>query len=236
MEYLLIRYSFTLEDGSGEIFDLRLDPQSIELLGSTTERTPSWARLNFHQCPHCTLKVQEHPYCPLATNLVNIVKRFDTLLSYDQLHVEVETAERHISQDTTAQTGISSLMGLVIAASGCPHTAFFKPMARFHLPLANEEETIYRATSMYLLAQYFMKKEGEKADLELEGLRDICENIHTVNTAIAERLRAASEKDSALNAIVLLDMFALTVPLVIEDSLEDIRYLFESYFRRTRES
>jgi hypothetical protein len=33
-----------------------------------------------------------------------------------------------------------------------------KPMARFHLPLASEEETIYRATTMYLLAQYFLRE------------------------------------------------------------------------------
>jgi hypothetical protein len=220
-----------MKDGSREVFDLRLDAENLEMIGDTPEHVPSWARLDFHQCPHCTLTANTHPHCPLAHNLVNIVNRFEALLSFDQIHVEVTTAERIIFQDTSAQTGISSLMGLMMATSGCPHTAFFKPMARFHLPLANEEETIYRATSMYLLAQYFLMKEGYQADLELEGLTRIYENIHTVNTAIAERLRAASEKDSALNAIVLLDMFALAVPMVIEDSLQEIRYLFSPYFQ-----
>ena len=229
-----IRYSFTLKDGSREVFDLQLDPVSLELIGNTPKELPSWAKLDFHQCPHCPLSIQTHPYCPLAANLVNIVTHFEPLLSYDQVYVEVATAERLISQDTSVQTGISALMGLVIATSGCPHTAFFRPMARFHLPLASEEETIYRATSMYLLAQYFLKKEGFQADLELKGLREIYERIHAVNTAIAERLRAASEKDSALNAIVLLDMYALAVPLVIEDSLEEIRHLFRPYFTRMR--
>lgn len=229
-----IRYSFTLKDGSQEVFDLQLDPVSLELIENTPKELPSWAKLDFHQCPHCPLSTQTHPYCPLAANLVSIVTHFEPLLSYDQVYVEVATAERLISQDTSVQTGISALMGLVIATSGCPHTAFFRPMARFHLPLASEEETIYRATSMYLLAQYFLKKEGFQADLELQGLTEIYERIHAVNTAIAERLRAASEKDSALNAIVLLDMYALAVPLVIEDSLEEIRHLFRPYFTRTR--
>ena len=58
-----------------------------------------------------------------------------------------------------------------MATSGCPHMDFFKPMARFHLPLANAEETVYRATSMYLLAQYFLQREGKEADMELEGLK-----------------------------------------------------------------
>lgn len=120
-------------------------------------------------------------------------------------------------------------MGLVIASSGCPHTAFFKPMARFHLSLSNGEETAYRVTSMYLLSQYFMKKEGKQADFSLQGLTQLYENVQQVNCAIAERLRAASEADSVLNAIVILDTYAQTVPYMIEDSLDNIRYLFFPY-------
>lgn len=231
MECITIRYCFTLVDGSQEVFNLELDAQTLQLIGNIPEILPSWTNLDFHQCQNCPLSVDTHPHCPQAVNLVNIVEPFDRLLSYDQIYVEITTEERSISQDTTAQEGIGSLMGLVIATCGCPHTAFFKPMARFHLPLASEEETIYRATSMYLLAQYFSRKEGQDADLELEGLTEIYRNIHIVNTAVAERLRAASETDSALNAIVLLDMYALTLPMVIEKSLEKIRYLFTPYLK-----
>jgi hypothetical protein len=79
------------------------------------------------------------------------------------------------------------------------------------------------------LAQYFLKKDGQNADLELKGLAEIYHNLHTINTAIAERLRGSSETDSTLNAIVLLDMYALTLPYVIEESLEGIRYLFTPF-------
>jgi hypothetical protein len=226
MEKIGIRYCFILPDGSEEVFNLQLDAQDLDLVGNSPDALPAWTILHFHQCPNCPLTADTHPNCPIAVNLVNIVKRFDRLLSHKEIHLDVVMEERSVSQDTTAQQGISSLMGLVMATSGCPHTAFFKPMARFHLPLASEEETTYRATSMYLLAQYFLKKEGQNADLELKGLREIYHNMHTINTAIAERLRGASETDSTLNAIVLLDMFALTVPHVIEESLEDIRHLF----------
>ena len=37
-----------------------------------------------------------------------------------------------------------------MALSGCPVLEQLKPMARFHLPFASVEETIYRAASMYL--------------------------------------------------------------------------------------
>jgi hypothetical protein len=141
------------------------------------------------------------------------------------------TAERFITQETTVQRGMSSLMGLVMATSGCPHMAFFKPMARFHLPFASAEETVYRATSMYLLAQYFLHKEGHPTDLDLTGLREIYNNIEIVNVAVAKRLRTATEADSAINAIILLDIYTKAIPVVIEESLEEIRYLFAPFFR-----
>jgi hypothetical protein len=232
LETLTIRYCFTLENGIQETFNLELDSESLELIIHSKNKLPSWTALDFHQCPNCPLTKKTHLHCPLATSLADIVKRFDGILSYDQVHMDVTMRERLISQETTAQKGISSLMGLVMATSGCPHTAFFKPMARFHLPLASEEETIYRATSMYLLAQYFLKNEGNPADFEFEGLALIYRNMQMVNAGIAKRLRAWTESDSSLNAIVLLDLYARTLPLVIEDSLREIRYLFSSFFNK----
>ena len=231
MENVTIGYRFRLPDGSEEIFSLQLDAESLELVGNIPEALPAWTTLHFHQCPHCPLTADKHPNCPIAVNLVNMVTRFNRLLSYEEIHVDVTTVERLISQDTTAQEGMSSLMGLVIATSGCPHTAFFKPMARFHLAFASEVETMYRAASTYLLAQYFVKKGGQNADLELAGLRKIYQNMHTVNTSMAERLRGASEADSTLNAIVLLDMYALTLQNVIQGSLEELRHLFTPFLQ-----
>ena len=233
MQDMNIRYCFTLPDGSEEIFNLKFDAQNLKLIGGSKKALPAWTALHFHQCSHCPLDIKTHPDCPIAVNLVNIVEPFSRLLSHNEIHVAVTTEERVISKDTTAQEGISSLIGLVMATSGCPHTAFFRPMARFHLPLASEEETVFRATSMYLLAQYFLKKEEQEADFELEGLTEIYHNVHVVNIAFAERLRGASEKDSTINAIVMLDMYALALPYVIEGSLEEIRYLFKPFLTKS---
>jgi hypothetical protein len=121
------------------------------------------------------------------------------------------------------------MLGLVIATCGCPHTVYFKPMARFHLPLSTEEETIYRAASMYMLAQYFLEKKEKTVDKELQGLRQIYINIHLVNSTIVSRLRVASKTDSSINSIIMLDMFAKAMPYVIEEHLDEIRYLFAPY-------
>ena len=231
MEKINIQYVFRLQGGRQEVVNLYLDAQTLHLVDDTMEKLPSWTNLNFHQCPNCPLTIQTHPHCPVASHLVNLLTICKSLLSYESIHVDVVTPDRVISKDTTAQKGISSLMGLIMATSGCPHTSFFKPMARFHLPFASEEETIYRAASMYLLAQYFIRQQGEKSDLELEGLSKIYSNIQLMNEAMAKRLQAIIDKDSAINALIVLDIFAKTLPDAIEDSLIEIRHLFKPYLR-----
>ena len=230
MEIISMYYCFKFSDDSEEIFYLGIDKKNFELINNIPNTLPSWTKLSFHQCPHCSLDPETYPYCPLAANMVNIVKRFSKFLPYQEVHLDVITDERMISQDTTIQAAIGSLMGLVMAASGCPHTAYFKPMARFHLPLANAAETIYRSVSMYLMAQYLLYKEGKEVDLDLQGLAQIYENIHTVNTSIAERFLAASKKDSSIDAVVQLDIYAMTFLGIPEEPLEEIRYLFNPYF------
>ena len=230
MGTITIRYYFTLPEGVREAFVLQFDAQTLELVDTMSDDMPAWTKLDFHQCPNCPLTPDTHPRCPLASHLVTIVERCEGLFSYSAIQVDVMTTERFITQETTVQRGMSSLMGLVMATSGCPHMAFFKPMARFHLPFASAEETVYRATSMYLLAQYFLHKEGRHADLDLTGLGQIYQNIEVVNVAVAKRLRAATEADSAVNAIILLDIYTKAIPVVIEESLEEIRYLYAPYF------
>ena len=229
MDTISVKYCYRLPDGRQEVFDLQFDVERFGLLASVPENPPQWTALGFHQCPNCTLSAAVHPYCPLVVNIVDIVKRFNDFLSHSEIRLEVVTEERHISQLTTAQRSISSLMGLLIATSGCPHTAFFRPMARLHLPLASEEETAYRVTSMYLLAQYFLMKAGKEASFELDGLRQVYDRVHVVNASVAKRLRAATRADASVNALIMLDVFAMGIPFTIEESLEDIRRLFFAY-------
>ncbi|MCW9015646.1 MAG: hypothetical protein OQJ89_01645, partial [Kangiellaceae bacterium] len=65
------------------------------------------------------------------------------------------------------------------------------------------------------------------------GLKKIYDDIRIVNTSIAERLRAASKADASTNAIILLDMFAKAAPYIIEEHLEEFRYLFEHFLSTT---
>jgi hypothetical protein len=231
MNNFTITYRFRLPDATEESFTLELDSRTLESVGSAVDSAPEWAKLEFHQCPNCPLNSSTNPYCPLSRKLVNIVKPFDHIISHETIHMDVLTKERNISRQTTAQKGLSSLMGLMIATSGCPHTVFLKPMARFHLPLASVTETIYRASSMYLMAQYFLKQEGKEADFSLKGLEQMYDDLRMVNIAVANRLRSATGADSSVNAIVILDAFAMAMPTCIDASLKNLRPIFNPYFK-----
>ncbi|MDW7773473.1 MAG: hypothetical protein SCH71_11345 [Desulfobulbaceae bacterium] len=229
MDIIKIRYCFDLKRERLEIFEIELDPQSLEVLNRPSHDLPEWTKLEVHQCTHCPYTPDSRSHCPVAVGLSQVIGRFANVVSHNEIHLEVITNERTVSQETTAQKGISSLVGLLIAVSGCPHAAYFKPMARFHLPLSSEDETFYRATGMYLLAQYFLRREGGESELGLEGLKEIYRNLHQLNTMIADRIRLATDTDSSVNAVVLLDMISSLVPLVMDEQLDKIRHLFHAY-------
>lgn len=224
-----VAYRFEVEGAEPLVVRVRLDPGTAELLDPPPDDPPGWTELGYHQCPCCPLDAESVERCPLAMRLSGVVGLFEGLVSYTRADLTVSTRERVISQQTTVQKGASSLLGLISAASGCPVTAAFRPMARFHLPLASTEETAYRACSMYMLAQYMRRCRGLEPDMGMTGLRRIYEEVHQVNTAVAERLREASRSDSALNAIVMLDAHALMVPMELDDSLMESAGLFGDY-------
>jgi len=235
MDTTSLEYRFSLPDGSREIFHFKLFAEHLELIEVHSPAPfPEWTKLSFHQCPNCPLREAEHPCCPYAVKIADVVRRFDRLLSYERIYLDVITKERVVSQVTTAQQGVSSLLGLIIANSGCPHTDFFRPMARFHLPLANVEETIWRAAAMYLLSQYFLKEDGKIADCELTGLEAIYKNVHLVNRAMSDRLRAVSRSDLPANALILLDVYAMNFPYRIDTILQGMRQLFAPFFKDDR--
>lgn len=221
---------YRIETAAGRLaeFSVCLDAQTLLLAGEAVAEPPAWTRLDCERCPHCTLADQAH--CPAALALVPLLAFCHDLSSFEGVALQVVTSERTVSKDTTAQRAVSALMGLLLAASGCPHLAFLRPMARFHLPLASAEETVYRAASMYLLAQYFKYQHGEPVDLSLTGLSERYEEAHRVNVAFAKRLRYAIEQDASLNAVVMLDLFARTLPISIDEQLAEIEYLFRPYF------
>lgn len=228
-EILSFIYRLTADDFEGIDFPIDVDKHSMQLISTTLHPYPLWTELNYQQCRNCPLQPELNPYCPVAVNLVPLLDLCGSLVSHKQMQVEVITDKRTTRCESTAQRISSSILGLIMATSPCPHTAFLKPMARFHLPLADQDETIYRVTTMYLLSQYFRYKSGSSYSLELTELLEIYHNLQIINTHLAQRLKSAISEDAAINGIILLDLLSKSVTWSIEDGLEEIQYLFNSY-------
>lgn len=226
---LEFRYRFEQEDAVVADYEVRLDRRTLALQKEPLHPLPDWTRLELHRCEHCPLSAEQSPHCPVAVALADLVDFAGSLVSHARLKVQVQMPDRSIAAETTAQRAVSSLMGLLMATSDCPHMAWLRPMARFHLPFASEEETLYRAASMYLLAQYFRHHRGMTADLEMVRLRRVYEQLHEVNVAMAKRLSVAVEKDASVNAVILLDVLAKAMPDSIGTALEELEYLFQPY-------
>jgi hypothetical protein len=228
MTTLVLRYRFTFPDASERAFALEMDRDTAVLTPSTQKNPPAWTELGFNQCVGCPLSVSTVKHCPAALHLSTVIDGFEDLVSYDKVRVNVESEERTVTATLSAQQALASLMGLVMASSGCPRTAVFRPMARFHLPFSSESETAYRVAAMYLLAQHFTLRDGGTPDVALERLESVYRGVHAVNRGMAQRLRAASRQDAIVNAIVLLDVYSSLVPAAIHDILDEIRPAFEA--------
>lgn len=229
MKNISIDYHFQLEDKTVMSFPVELNGETLQLQQSQETEYPDWTLLDYHRCPNCPDTLKKTQHCPVATALSGIVSQFEKLLSFDEILLTVYSAEREFKQKTTVQRAIASYMGLVMASSGCPRTLFLRPMARYHLPLASEPETIYRAFSMYTLAQSFLRLDGQETDDNFEILQAQYTELQTVNKAFVDRLRAASKSDSSVNALLNLDVYARAMPYVVEESLDEMRYLFATY-------
>jgi len=224
------RYKFTFPDGKTKEFHIALDDKHLSLVSEKKPSYPEWTRLTNHQCTNCPLREDTHPRCPIAENLVEVVDSFKQEISYEKVDVEISTPSRSYRKETSLQIALSSLIGIYMVTSGCPIMDKLRPLVRTHLPFATLRETTYRAMSMYLLAQFFLQKNGRSPDWTCEGLVNIYKEIRTVNKGFHERLLHALEQDAGLNAIIHLDCYAdFTNMSLLEKGLEEIEEFFQAY-------
>jgi hypothetical protein len=221
-----IRYRFDLPDGSKKTLDLLFDPVDFTLHNSPPAEPPFWTELGYNQCANCPLSSMKHQHCPAALHMAAAVEALKALVSFDTVGVTVVQAERSITLETTAQQAMSSVLGLIMATSGCPWTDHLRPMARFHLPFANEAETVYRSICMFLLAREIADFDKTRGFAALEALY---ENLHVVNRDMSRRIGAATRSDPARNAIALLDAYTMLLPAALDGSLAELAPLFNAW-------
>ncbi|WP_342243060.1 DUF6901 family protein [Pseudomonas sp. OTU5201] len=220
-----VRYEFRFPDG-------RLWVHEVDLAGTEQylDNGPDWARLGFQQCSHCPLETTEVRDCPFARALARPVAVLAHSPSYEEVQMAVFWRGREIRQQTTLQRALGSLLGLLGATSGCPHTRMLRAMAWFHWPFSTSAETLYRSLGTYLLGQHLRRQRGLEPDWDMDGLRELYRSLRQVNLGMAGRLRAAAEEDSSLNGLILLDLLAADTLYSLDSYEGELDDFFAEFF------
>lgn len=218
------RYTLEFEEGTKKEFVLNLSGKTFDLQNMPPSNPPEWTKVEFSQCEHCPLG--DKPHCPIALNLSGFIPEFEDTKSFTTAKVTLETPQRTYFKETSVQTALSGMIGIIMVTSGCPVMDKLRPNVAFHLPFASIMETAYRSVAMYLTAQAIKKLRGKEPDWDMKGLMKIYEGISHVNKGMADRVKQASSTDTGANAIVILNAFGDSVSIVVETQLEEL----EGYF------
>lgn len=219
-------YHFEFENGTQKKFELFLSREKYEVVRQEKTPLPDWTRLEENKCSNCPLKSEAVAHCPVAANLSDLVGFFTNHFSFEKVTIRVESTNREYLKKTDLQDGIQSIYGLIMATSGCPRMNFFKPMAQFHLPFSQFEETLARTISIYLLRQHFLLEEGKISEVNLKSLGECYTQVNQVNRGIAARFNQIKMKDSSKNGVAILDALATLVPMELTDGYKNFENLF----------
>ncbi len=224
-------YQFKFPDGSEATFEVRMDAETGVSEHLPPQDLPEWTLLSKHKCSHCPLNTSEHTHCPAAVSIVDVVDYFHTVSSIQPVEVLVTSPERQTSKEgVSLPAAISALFGARFAGSGCPITAKFQPMVRYHLPFSSYEESTYRIVSMHALAQFLRMRDGLEPDWELTELSKMFQDVNTLNLDFCRRLRSLEVNDSTMNALTGLDSMLQMVDITMDDQmLEGLKKLFRAH-------
>ncbi|MBL4902284.1 hypothetical protein JYT30_01225 [Desulfotalea psychrophila] len=218
-------YLFDFPDNSKKRFLIKLDAETIKYV-SSNNTPPDWALLGVARCTCCQLNLATHDYCPIAANIADLVYAFRGTASHKACQVSCISTARTCSKNTTVQEGLASIMGIIMATSGCPSMSILKPMACFHLPFATVEESMYRSVSAYLLRQYFSHQDGDNCDFFMHRIQEQYGEVQEVNEGLLKRINITSEMDADKNAIVTLNALAQILVMEVDEDLDSLKRLF----------
>ncbi|MGJ8641066.1 MAG: DUF6901 family protein [Opitutaceae bacterium] len=215
-----VGYHFKLENREVN-FEVETQPRKL----SDEGEHPDWARLGFNQCACCPLKESDCKYCPVAIRINEVMEAFGSSESIERVEVTVRTPERSYFEECDLQSGLNSLMGLLMATSGCPVLKELSSMANFHIPFCSTRQTLQRTVGSYLIKQYFKQLDGEEADWDLVHLKELYDVLEGLNQDFSRRVQASVSSDAISNAVIMF--FATSV--VVASSLEQQLKKHQSY-------
>ena len=221
-----VLYTLDLEDGRALCYEFIFD-ESYRLRPPEAAEVKAWTRLTCHQCPHCPLTESNHPQCPIARNLDGIVEDSKNALCSSKARVAVEAGHRRYHLDCDTRQALRSLFGLIMSTSGCPHLDWLRPLARFHLPLADIDETLFRILSLQLVELYLTGDPAALAQAS-EIIQTRYAAVEAVNRSFISRLQAYCRADAGKRALEALGIYAQLFTLHVQSNFAPL----QKYFRQ----
>lgn len=213
-----LRVIYRVEKPGGEVveFDIRLNEQGM--LEDPPTEGPPWTRMDGERCADC---VDHGPACRAALAIAPVVDAFMSIDSLQQVRARASVPNYTAEMTGPVSIVASSIMGLAMAASGCPKLAPFRAMAIYHQPFSTLEDTVIRAAGFLLLGRWAHATLVEEDPFA--PLIDAWEQLEEVNLRIARCLQDYCATDAALNGLVNLDMFAKAGGFGLESALASLK-------------
>lgn len=210
------RFDYKISTLGGTVFPISvvLDAQG---LNDKCARPVNLAAEPGIECEDCEVR---HGICVAEASLRDVVLAFGELQSTEILRAEVDTDGRRVSIEAPAARVLGSLMGLLMASSGCPRLIPFRAMALFHQPFSTPEETAIRAASFTLMRAWAQSR--LHPEYTFDELLVIWESLESVNRHVWRKILAQADSDAAVNGIAFLDALAKLGALGLESALEAI--------------
>ena len=224
----MIRYTFIFPEPEPSV-SFEVDELGDSSVETPQTPVPDWVSLERFRCKRCTLPEGSRRSCPAALSILPVTRSLSGRYSYSKIEVRVERRDVTYSAQMATQRAARPVIGLLLALSACPVMMRLRPMARFHVPFASAEHTILRFFGMHFVAQHLRQLQGLEPAWNEDGLLVLLDDLHAVNKRLADRIRAASEEDAAVNALIILDALAGAVEDSVENSLEGLRPFFSAY-------
>lgn len=227
---VIYHYRFDLHTEHVLDFEIELHPQTLAFTRQAGGLDPIPIEEGLFPCVDCPIKESGLRACPVIENISPYLHSFRGMASYDKVRVTIESRDRFVShKEASLQQAISSMIGIIMVTSGCPDLDKLRPMVRLHLPMASVNETMYRAVSTYLFAQYMRNVRGLDPDWNLDSLIAIYKRIEQINRDLSDWMRLESKDDTSTNAIIILDIFAKMLPRSVEQKFGQFEELFAPY-------
>jgi len=189
---------------------------TVDTSTATKPLVSKWTELDYFQCANCQLAPGTH--CPVALGIDQLRQPLNQLISFDQIEVTVRLDDNlTVQTEISAQQVLSSLIGIVIAASyQCIHTRFLWPMVKYHRPFAQQDESVYRSLANIALIYQLTEKEESFEQFILHHY----EQLKILNRGLVNRLRDDKGANEVLiNGLINLDTF-------VQEVLFNVRHEF----------